>query len=355
MLEKAGILLLNVGTPSAPAPKAVRQYLQEFLTDKRMITLPTWLRYPLVYGLIAPFRAGKSAKAYQEVWDSQTGSPLLHYSIQCQQALQAENPQIPVALGMRYGQPSIEKAVHELLDLGCERLILFPMFPQYASATTASAVEEVYKVISKRKNIPAITSILDYYDHPDFIAPLASTIKPYLDPSVDRLMLSYHGLPLKQIEQSEAKTLDGCYAGKPCPQVGDNNRYCYRAQCFGTTRALVKALDWPLDATHTVFQSRLGPLPWIEPNFVGKLKDLAGEGVKNLVVACPSFTADCLETLEEIGISGRKTWQELGGKRFDLVPCLNNHPAWTKGICQIAASHLSSGATMQIPLTIDAA
>jgi ferrochelatase len=338
---KTGVLLINVGTPESPTRNDVKKYLGQFLSDKRMINLPGIIRYPLVHALIAPLRSGKSAHSYQQVWSAKSGSPLLHNSVLCKDKLaSALGDDFIVELGMRYGKPSIKFAVDSLLA-HCNRILLLPMFPQYASATTASALEEVFSYLNKQYNIPSITTVNDFYSESGFIKSLNDMFEPFIsDSSFEHIVLSYHGLPVKQIEDSEDVTPKACYLGKPCPSITNENRYCYRAQCFETTRLLASELNISLDKFSTVFQSRVGPVAWIEPSFTDKLHELAGKNIKNIIVACPSFTADCLETLEEINIKGQAQWKKLGGENFTMVPCLNDSDSWIQALKNIVASHI---------------
>lgn len=332
---KTGILLLNLGTPDAPSTKAVRRYLREFLLDPRVIDLPGLLRRILVYGFILPFRPKYSAEAYQSIW-TEDGSPLLQHSIDLSVKLQQELPeQTTVALGMRYGNPSIASAIEKLAH--CQRVIVIPLFPQYSSAATGSAMEKAMDVISKKWNIPDIKIISDFYEHPGFINAQAEVIKESLvDQSApDFYLFSYHGVPERHIAKSENRNKPFCTHDVTCPVITDNNRFCYRAQCYATSRALTKALDLPANKYMTTFQSRLGRTPWIKPYTDEKIKELAKQGVKHLAVACPSFTADCLETIEEIGMRGREDWIAAGGEQFTLLPCVNAHTAWVNGLIQI--------------------
>lgn len=341
MPSKTGVLLLNIGTPSQPTNQAVRRYLQEFLTDRRMINLPDFIRYPLVYGLIAPLRASKSAQNYQKIWCKIKGSPLLYFSSQCKKKLQEKlGSKIPVVLGMRYGQPSIEQALKDLMARGCDRIILFPQYPQYASATTASSIGRVYEVLNKYNNFPQMTNISHFYNNSSYIQAVANKMLPFVQAqNPEKIILSYHGLPIKQIEKSEKQTPAECYQGKACPKISQQNHYCYRAQCFATTLNIANALGLPLDQFETVFQSRVGPVSWIEPSFTSKLHELAGKSIKNVLVACPSFVVDCLETLEEIAIAGKQEWLNLGGQDFSVVPCLNDDSVWIEAMAKIIAAH----------------
>lgn len=342
-MAKVGVLLMNVGTPDAATKPAVRRYLQQFLMDKRVVSIPSIMRFLLVHGLILPFRTAQSTKAYQEIWDEHTGSPLLHYSRRFQAQLQETlGSQYHVALGMRYGNPSIEAAMSELKDKGIQKILLAPLYPQYASASTGTALEQALQCVLHQEVIPEICHLGDFYQHPYFIEPFADLIRPYLAPETDAVLLSYHGLPLAQVQRSEAQTPRQCEQEQPCPEMTLSNQSCYRAQCYATSRLLAKSLNLP-EAVYTVsFQSRVGMNRWIGPDTVGVLKKLIGQGKRHLVVACPSFVTDCLETLEEIDMRARELWISLGGEGFQLVPCLNDERSWVEGFANIIHEKLNA-------------
>lgn len=318
-----GILLINLGTPDAPTTPAVRRYLCEFLMDERVVDLPRIARTILVKGIIIPFRARNSAHAYQAIWTDQ-GSPLLLHS----EALKAKladrlSEQYCVALGMRYGAPAIELAVTQLAH--CEKIIVIPLFPQYSSAATGSAMQRVMDVLSRYWNVPDITMINQFYNHAGFIHAYADIILTHKKPD-DFLLMSYHGLPERHIQKSHC--LAECHMQAACPRISEKNNFCYRAQCYETSRLLAQTLQLSADQYAVSFQSRLGKIPWIKPYTDLLLPELFQKGILNLSVVCPSFVADCSETLEEIGIRLRAQWQALGGQRFTLIPCLNDEGNW---------------------------
>lgn len=322
---KQGLLLINLGTPDAPDVASVRRYLREFLCDKRVIDLPAPVRLILVYAFILPFRPRSSAHAYQQIW-TPSGSPLLRNSQAFLDKLQQRlNPSQRVALGMRYGHPSIEKALAELSD--CEHITVLPLYPQYSSAATGSSLEEVFRLLSRQRVIPSVTVIRDFYNDPGFIKAQAALIQPCLADH-DHLLFSYHGLPERQLER------EGCQpvCQTPCPPVGDNNAGCYRAQCWQTSSLLADALHLTADQYSSSFQSRLGKAAWIKPYTDEWLPVLVQRGVRRLAIACPSFVADCLETLEEIGMRAREQWLQAGGEHLTLVPCLNDADAWVDAV-----------------------
>lgn len=327
-MNKKGVLLLNLGTPDAPDVRSVRRYLSEFLTDRRVIKLPWLLRYVLVYGLILPTRPRQSAKNYQKIWTAD-GSPLLFISQEVVQKLQQQlGADYQVELGMRYGHPSIASTLDRLS--ACESLTILPLYPQYASSSTGSALEEALSIISRKNHIPTLKVIHNYYNHPAFIEAQSAAIRPYQD-QMDHLLLSYHGLPERHLMDSGCKTI--CKTPCPTPETGNAN--CYRLQCFETSRLLAQTLGLSNAQVTTSFQSRLGKTPWIRPYTDDVLVELAQKGIKRLAVSCPSFTVDCLETLEEIGMSAKKQWMELGGESFVLIPAVNATEMWIRGLAHI--------------------
>lgn len=296
-----GILLLNLGTPNDLRMPSIRAYLREFLLDPRVIDLPAPLRYLLVYGIILPFRAPKTRHAYQQIWQAQ-GSPLRYYSQSLADALgQVLGQDYQVVLAMRYGEPSVKAALHQLSH--CEHLTVLPLFPQYSSAATGSAIEQVLSVLAKQRRIPSLRVVHQFYDAPAYIDSLADIVRPFLQAPDTFLLCSYHGLPQRQAHE-------------------------YPAQCYETTRLLTQALSVHDDRYAISFQSRLGRIPWIQPYTEDMLVTLYQRGIKNLVLACPGFTVDCLETLEEIGMRAKEEWLALGGESFTMVPCLNDDPRW---------------------------
>ncbi len=325
---KQGLLLINLGTPDSPNVKDVRRYLKEFLSDPRVVDLPTLVRTILLYGFILPFRPKRSAHAYQSIWQAD-GSPLLLNCLSLKEKLQTElSGSYQVALGMRYGKPSIASALADLKN--CQSITVLPLFPQYSSAATGSAIESVYNTLKTYETQPHLTVIRDFYNHPGFIQSMALQIQPYIEHH-DYVLFSYHGLPERQIIKG------GCRAvcEGTCPYLSVDQPPCYRSQCFATSQALAQTLNLEPEQYSSTFQSRLGRTPWIKPYTDEVMPKLASQGVKNLLVACPSFTADCLETLEEIGIRGKALWLECGGENLTLVPCVNDSPAWLQGIQEL--------------------
>lgn len=324
-MPKKSVLLINVGTPDTCESKAVKRYLREFLMDPRVIDLPLWQRWVLVHLFILPFRTPKTSTAYKKIWQT-NGSPLLMYSEQMRELLQQRlGANYQVELGMRYCNPSIADALRRFENI--DELTIIPLFPQYSSAATGTALEKTLSLISAQWNVPAMKIVNEFYAHPSFISAYAELIKTHLaNQSVDMLLFSYHGLPERHINKSECHA--ACDHLHACPKIDADNLYCYRAQCFATSDLLAQALNLTPDQYATSFQSRLGRTPWIKPYTDLLLPQFIAQGKKHLAIVCPSFVADCLETLEEINIRARAQWQALGGESFIFIPCLNNSPAW---------------------------
>ena len=334
MQHKTGILLINLGTPDQPSKPAVRRYLNQFLTDGRVIDYPWLSRQLLVRGIIVPFRTGNSTELYQRLW-TEDGSPLKHYGEKVRDGLQLlVGDDVPVVLGMRYQNPSIGSALELLWRENISDLIVFPLFPQYASASTGSAFEEVMMEVSKRQVIPSITFIQDYYDHPDFLQIIVDHSKAFPLEEYDHILFSYHGLPQRQLVKADDNA--HCLQSAECCQsLGLHNRHCYSAQSYATTSALARMLNLTPDRYTTCFQSRLGKDPWTQPYTSEVLKERAGMGDKNLLVFSPAFVADCLETTVEVGYEYQEEFSELGGEKLDLVPSLNDDPNWIRAILNI--------------------
>lgn len=330
---KTGVLLINLGTPDQPTTAAVRRYLREFLMDGRVIDLPWLARAVLVNAIIVPFRASKSARAYRTIWTDQ-GSPLLVNSKGLQNKLAHRLGEgYAVVLAMRYGSPNIALAMSQLQD--CTKIIVIPVFPQYASAANGSAIQACLNLISRQWNVPSIQLIHQFYNNPGFIKAYAEVIARHRQ-SDDFLLMSYHGLPERHIHKSHCKA--ACDLQSACPVVSDNNAFCYRAHCYETSRLLANALHLSHDQYAVSFQSRLGKTPWIKPYTDELLQKLIDKGVRHLSVVCPAFVSDCLETLEEVGIRLREQWLSLGGERFTLIPCLNDEAQWVDALAGMVKS-----------------
>ena len=329
-MNKKGVLLINLGTPKSPSVADVRSYLAEFLNDPRVINIPWFFRQILLRGIILPTRPRKSAKAYQAIWQ-EDGSPLLINGQNLSNKLSQQlGDDFEVVLGMRYGEPSIASAVSHLQSQGIREWIVLPLFPQYSDAATGSAIQAMFRALAEYNNQPTIKMASEFYDKPWFIEPMASLIKQQLNnKKYDKILLSYHGLPVKQVEA----THPGVKACKEdCPKISFKNSSCYRAQCFATTRALCAHLNFESENVISVFQSRLGRLPWIGPDINSKIKELYDNGDRSILCVFPSFISDCLETLEEIGIGVKEDWLAMGGADFDVMPCLNAQDIWVDSL-----------------------
>ena len=342
---KTGILLVNLGSPEAPTAAAVRPYLREFLSDPRVIDIPAPLRWLLLNAVILPFRPAKSAAAYAKVWTPQ-GSPLIANSRAFTAKLaETLGDDYRVVLAMRYGNPSLASAIAELTREPLKELVIFPLYPQYASASTGSSLEAALKILAPLQNVPTLRTIPAFYKDPGFIRALAANAAPQLAAlQPDHVLFSYHGLPERQIRKSEyaPDQADKCFQHEDGCRAHCivENPFCYRSNCYSTTELVAKELGLAAGTYSTAFQSRLGRTPWIRPFTDVVLTELPARGVRKLAVFSPSFVADCLETLEEMTIRGSETFIEAGGERLELIPALNASAPWVK-----AASALIKGAT----------
>ena len=327
------VLLVNLGTPRSPSPRDVRRYLREFLSDPLVLDMPALARFLLLELVILPLRPRRSALAYQKIWGPQ-GSPLLVHGRALAQAVAAELGEgFVVELGMRYGEPSIREALEKLAAHAPARLIALPLFPQYSTAATRSALAKLALEHARIGGLPPVEALGAFYAEPAFIGAFAQVARERLAAfAPDFVLFSYHGLPERQITKLDA-TGRHCLARPDCcDAIGPANRDCYRAQCFATTRALASELALAKETFASSFQSRLGRTPWIKPYTDLLLPELAAQGHRRLAVLCPAFVADCLETLEEIAIRAREQWRALGGEDLTLIPSLNAEPAWVKAV-----------------------
>lgn len=336
---KTGILIVNLGTPDSPEPKDVYKYLQEFLLDPRVIDIAPISRNLLVRGIIVPFRHKKSAKLYKKLWTPE-GSPLKVYGHKVEQMLQEEmGPDFKVVLAMRYQSPSIESGLNELIKAGVDRILVFPMFPQYASASTGSVHDKVLEIVSKYQIVPELHLVHSYPEHPGMIKVFADNARQFNLEDYDHFLLSFHGIPQRQMRKASID--NHCLQSENCcQQVCDANRFCYSAQCYRTARALAKELGIPEEKYTVCFQSRLGNDPWIQPYTSDVIKERYNAGDRKMLVFCPAFVSDCLETTVEISDEYHEEFTALGGEKLDLVPSLNDHPEWVKAMKGIIFEHL---------------
>jgi ferrochelatase len=322
----AGVLLINLGSPDSPSVPDVRRYLREFLMDKHVIDTPWPLRALIVHGFILPFRPKQSAHAYQTVW-TKNGSPLIATSKRVQKELQ-RRVRVPVELAMRYQNPSIEDALRNLADQDVEQLFLVPMFPHYAMSSYETAVARVREQLAINAPHMTLTVQPPYYDAPDYISALVASASDYLFDRYDHLLFSFHGVPKRQIKKSDPTGCHCLQTTNCCEVNSPAHATCYRAQCFKTVKAFVARANISADKYSVAFQSRLGRDAWLAPSTESELRRLGSRGVRKLLVICPAFVADCLETIEEIGLRGRETFLQAGGADFTQIPCLNEHLLW---------------------------
>lgn len=342
--KPTGVLLVNLGSPDSPEPRDVRRYLAEFLSDPRVLTMPAALRWLLLRGVILPFRPRRSAHAYSAIW-TEDGSPLLVHSRALHAGVaEALGSGYHVELAMRYGQPSLDGALLRLAVAGVPRLVVIPLFPQYARSTTDSVRARALECAGGHWPEGDITTVESFYDHPGFIAAIEAVARPAFEAfAPDHVLMSYHGLPESHVRREDASGKHCLARDTCCDAVGEANARCYRAHCYATSRAIAAAFRLEPEEYTVAFQSRLGPARWIGPATDRTLGALAARGIERLAVLCPSFVCDCLETLEEIGIRGRAQWLEAGGRDFQLVPCVNAHPVWVRGLAGLVREIADAG------------
>ena len=328
---KRAILLMNLGSPDSTSTRDVHTYLMEFLMDKRVIDYPWLFRKLLVGGLIVPFRAAKSAEAYQTIWTKE-GSPLIVLTRQLQAALQ-QVVQEPVGIAMRYGNPSMVDAFKDLSDRvpGLEEVIAIPLYPHYAMASYETAVEYAQEVYRKKKYTFNLDFIRPFYNESHYLKALSEHIRPYLKEDFDHILFSYHGVPGRHIKKSDPTGSHCLISAGCCETASPAHATCYRHQCFTTTREIVRLLNIPEGKYSNSFQSRLGK-GWLEPFTDIRLEEMPKEGIRKLLILCPAFVSDCLETLEEIAIRGKETFIGAGGQAYTMIPCLNVDQLWVDAL-----------------------
>jgi len=326
-MAKKGIVLMNLGSPDSTEVKDVRRYLKEFLMDERVIDVPWVARFFLINGIIVPFRAPKSAEAYKTIWTKE-GSPLVVLTKQLQKALQLKVDE-PVAIAMRYGNPTPKAAFDELIknNPDLEDVLAIPLYPHYAMSSFETAVESAKEVYQKNKYSFKLQFLQPFYNEPGYINALVENIRPFLQKEYDHILFSYHGVPGRHIRKSDTT---GCHCLKVencCEVASPAHAHCYRHQVFTTTRLVMEQLHIPADKYSISFQSRLGK-GWLEPFTDIRLEEMPKEGIKKLLIQCPAFVSDCLETLEEIDERGKESFLKAGGESFTMIPCLNTNPLW---------------------------
>ncbi|MDP2829881.1 MAG: ferrochelatase [Sulfuricellaceae bacterium] len=323
-MEKTGILLINLGTPDAPTKQALRRYLKQFLSDPRVVEIPRFIWWPILNGIILNTRPNKSARKYAQIWTAD-GSPLLAHTRKQATMLKGylgERTRTPLVVdfAMRYGNPSIPSALARLREQGCERILIVPLYPQYAASSTATALDAVFETLQRERNIPEFRVIKHYHDHPGYISALANSVLDYWmqNGRPDKLIMSFHGIPRRSVE------------------LGDP----YYHECQKTGALLAEALGLAEDKFQITFQSRFGRTEWLQPYTAQTLQTLGKQGVGRVDVICPGFSSDCLETLEEIAMECKSDFLKAGGKDYHYIPCLNERDDWIKALCDIVLKQL---------------
>ncbi len=333
---KTGILLVNLGTPDSPAVPDVRKYLREFLSDPRVIDISPAGRWLLVNFIIAPIRSPRSAKLYKEIW-TEKGSPLLVNSENQKKLLQEKlGSEYQVELAMRYQSPSIESALEKFSKPILKKIIVVPLFPQYASASTGSVHEKIMSIISTWQVVPEIKFINSFCNDEGFINAFSEIGKKHHPENFDHILFSFHGLPERQIQKADC--FGHCLKDNCCSALGEKNSFCYRAQCFETARCIAQKMNIAFEDYTVCFQSRLGKTPWIKPYSDKVIEELAKKGKKKLLVFSPAFVSDCLETLYEIGVEYDVLFKKYGGEKIQLVESLNGHPVWIDALAKLCVN-----------------
>ncbi len=341
---KQGVLLVNLGSPDSPSVLDVRRYLREFLMDGRVLDSNWLIRKCVVELAILPTRPAQSAEAYHKVWTDK-GSPLVSISRAAQSALQ-QRVAMPVELAMRYQNPSIADALAKLEDQGIGEVLVIALFPHYAMSSFESAVERVKDLAARHHPAMRLTIQPPFYEDPDYLDALVARAQPYLAKPYDHLLFSFHGLPERHMRKADP-TRSHCMATENCCETATASLpTCYRAQCFRTVAGFVKRAGIPREKYTVAFQSRLGREPWLRPYTDEVISKFPAQGVRELLVMCPAFVSDCLETLEEIGMRGKESFIESGGKNLTLIPCLNEHPLWIQTLEKMVRTFLRPAPTL---------
>ena len=339
---------MNLGSPDSTDVKDVKRFLNEFLMDGRVIDKPFLLRALLVRGIIVPFRAKNSAEAYNKIWTKE-GSPLIVISKQLQKAVQA-NFEEPVALVMRYQNPAAAAVLKKLHEENpqLKEILILPLYPHYAMSSYETAVEDI-KHLHKKKNYASVLKVVKpFYNNEQFVYALSESIKPYLQKEYDKILFSYHGVPERHIRKSDITGQHCLQVNRCCHIASPTHKFCYRHQTIVTTELVTKTLNIPEEKVEQTYQSRLGKDPWLLPSTQERLPKLPGEGVKRLLVVCPAFVSDCLETLEEIAIQARKTFLDAGGESFEFIPCMNTQPLWVQTVSNWIKDYFNGNTEMLV-------
>ena len=333
------ILLINLGSPQSPTRPSIRRYLRQFLSDRRVMTMPAPLRWMIVNLVIAPFRPSVIKSSYQSIWSDQGFPLIVHAEKLAAGVLTLLDESFLVEIGMRYGQPDLNKTLEKIRLAGVQQLLIFPLFPQYSSATTGSIIEQCMNIIRSWNVIPEVTFISSFYRHPKFIEAWRQRGESYIQQQPDHILFSFHGLPESHILEGDV-TSKHCLKSASCCFSENAVNGCYRAQCFKTAELIAEALSLDSSNYSISFQSRLGKAKWLEPYTNQYVKQLAEKGVKNLLVFCPSFVADCLETTHEIQAEVKEEFLKCGGKNLTLVPSLNSSQTWIQMLASIIKEKL---------------
>ncbi len=339
-MPEQAVLLVNLGSPASTSVADVRRYLREFLGDERVIDYPAWFRWLLLEGIVLRVRPKKSAHAYEQVWTPE-GAPLVVTTEKVRAKLEAAVG-IPVVAGMRYGEPSIAGALAKLRESGVRQVFLVPQYPHYAMSSWETVVVKVYEEAKRVAPDLQFTTVQPFFADTDYIAALHAVAEPDLAAGFDHLLISFHGVPVRHLRKADSSRAHCQCVPDCCNVASPAHATCYRAQCLGTVRAFTQRAGLQPNRFSFSFQSRLPGEPWLEPFTDRELVRLAQSGVKRLLVMTPAFTADCLETLEEIAVEGRKTFLEAGGAAFKQIPCLNDHPAFIAFLARRTRAWLST-------------
>ncbi len=340
--DRRAVLLLNLGSPDSTSVGDVRRYLREFLMDERVIDKPYWLRSLVVNAFILPLRPKRSAAAYATIWEPE-GSPLIVLSEKLQQLVQSQ-VDLPVALAMRYGKPAIADVVAELHRNGCRELFIIPLYPQYAMSSYETVVVRVMEEVQRHAPAMSTSLLQPFYRDADYIDVLVESARPWLEKEHDHLLFPFHGIPERLLRKSDPSHSHCLTTPDCCSTCHPAHATCYRHQCFTAARLFAERAGLAADKWSVSFQSRLGRDPWLRPYTDARLEAMPGEGIRRLLVICPAFVSDCLETLEEIRVEGRETFLEAGGESFEQIPCLNDHPAWVDLLVRRIADNFADSA-----------
>jgi ferrochelatase len=334
--HKTGVLLINLGTPDGPTADKVKSYLKEFLMDPLVIDIAYPFRWFLVNQIILRTRPKKSAEAYEKIWTSD-GSPLLVHTLEFSRKVQDElGDRYKVEPAMRYGRPSIKSGLEKLRDAAVEKIYILPLYPQYSLAATQSSINQCAKEMKALGMTQSFEFLPPFYEERHFIEAYKEVLqKTIAENNPERIIFSFHGVPERHVKKTDLKKTHCLASSSCCDQITEANKNCYRAQCFATARAIVKELGLKKEQYHVSFQSRLGRTPWVKPYTDFLYRELAEKGIKKVAVICPSFVADCLETLEEVAIRGRDDFIKVGGTELYFVPSLNSQESWARGVAEM--------------------